>query len=45
MELIKRLWTALIEHRASLAWTVASALLGSGVGVLIGTLWAHTVGW
>lgn len=45
MELIKRAVKALKERRASLGWSVASGLLGSGIGLLVATLWAHTVGW
>lgn len=45
MELIKRAGRALKEYRERLGWAVASGLLGSGIGLLVATLWAHTVGW
>jgi hypothetical protein len=45
VELIKSAARALKEHRGRLGWSAASGLLGSGIGLLVAMLWAHTVGW
>jgi hypothetical protein len=43
--LIKKWYAALRPHLKPLGWSVASGLIGSGIGLLVAILWVHAAGW
>jgi hypothetical protein len=42
---IKKWYEATRYHLVRLGWSIASALIGAGIGLMVAILWDRTVGW
>jgi hypothetical protein len=42
---IKKWYEAVQPHLSQFGWSVGSALVGAGIGLMVAILWDRTVGW